>query len=50
MTVAAWRQPRVILWAAVSVVALGFVIALEIAARHYGMRGPITNQAREVIF
>jgi hypothetical protein len=31
-------------------VALGFLIALEIAARHYGLPGPITNQAREVIF
>ncbi|MEU1782265.1 phosphatase PAP2 family protein [Streptomyces abikoensis] len=38
------------LWTVASVVALGFLVALEIAARHYGMRGPITNQAREVIF
>ncbi|MGW1072037.1 phosphatase PAP2 family protein [Streptomyces sp. NPDC002537] len=38
------------LWAAASVVALGFLIALEIAARHYGLPGPITNQAKEVIF
>ncbi|MDT0448102.1 phosphatase PAP2 family protein [Streptomyces hesseae] len=30
-------------------VALGFLVALEIAARHYGMPGPITNQAKEVI-
>ncbi|MFD7014843.1 phosphatase PAP2 family protein [Streptomyces sp. NPDC059928] len=37
------------LWTAVSVVALGFLIALEIAARHYGLPGPITNQAKEVI-
>ncbi|WP_128433376.1 phosphatase PAP2 family protein [Streptomyces cyaneus] len=29
---------------------LGFLIALEIAARHYGIPGPITSQAREVIF
>ncbi|MBT2382887.1 phosphatase PAP2 family protein [Streptomyces sp. ISL-11] len=47
---AAWRQPRVMLWAAVGVVALGFLITLEIAARHYGLPGPMTNQAREVIF
>ncbi|MFH8635834.1 phosphatase PAP2 family protein [Streptomyces goshikiensis] len=47
---AAWRQPRSVLWAAVTVVALGFLVALEIAARHYGERGPITDQAREVIF
>ncbi|WP_030567597.1 phosphatase PAP2 family protein [Streptomyces aureocirculatus] len=38
------------LWTAASVVALGFLIALEIAARHYGLPGPIANQAREVIF
>ncbi|MEU9304905.1 DUF5933 domain-containing protein [Streptomyces sp. NPDC048269] len=37
-------------WVAVSVVALGFLIGLEIAARRYGEAGPITNQAREVIF
>ncbi|MFJ2269467.1 phosphatase PAP2 family protein [Streptomyces sp. NPDC087849] len=50
MSFASWRQPRAILWAVVGVVALGFLIALEIAARHYGLPGPITNQAREVIF
>ncbi|WP_079168241.1 phosphatase PAP2 family protein [Streptomyces colonosanans] len=38
------------LWTAASVVALGFLIALEIAARGYGLRGPIANQVREVIF
>ncbi|MFD8410583.1 phosphatase PAP2 family protein [Streptomyces sp. NPDC059650] len=38
------------LWAAVGTVALGFLIALEIAARGYGEPGPITAQAREVIF
>ncbi|MFF2958739.1 phosphatase PAP2 family protein [Streptomyces sp. NPDC057963] len=50
MSFASWRQPRAILWAVVGVVALGFLVALEIAARHYGVPGPITNQAREVIF
>ncbi|MER7348232.1 phosphatase PAP2 family protein [Streptomyces aurantiacus] len=49
MMSASWRQPRVLLWAVAGVVALGFLIALEIAARGYGMPGPITNQAREVI-
>ncbi|GAA2916549.1 phosphatase PAP2 family protein [Streptomyces thioluteus] len=40
-----------ILWATAGVVALGFLIALEIAARHCtGEPGPITNQAKEVIF
>lgn len=29
---------------------LGFLIALEIAARHYDIPGPIASQAREVIF
>ncbi|MGW6269090.1 phosphatase PAP2 family protein [Streptomyces sp. NPDC055060] len=39
------------LWTAAGVVALGFLVALEIAARHYGgVPGPITNQAREVLF
>ncbi|MBW5481471.1 phosphatase PAP2 family protein [Streptomyces bambusae] len=38
------------LWAAVSAVALGFLVGLEIAARHYGVPGPVTIQAREVIF
>ncbi|MFI0734702.1 phosphatase PAP2 family protein [Streptomyces sp. NPDC021225] len=47
---AAWRQPRAILWATAGLVTLGFLIALEIAARHYGLPGPMTNQAREVIF
>ncbi len=28
---------------------LGFLVALEIAARHYGLPGPITTQAQEVI-
>ncbi|MFG2196743.1 phosphatase PAP2 family protein [Streptomyces sp. NPDC048639] len=50
ITPATWRQPRAILWAAAGVVALGFLIALEIAARRYGQPGPITNQAQEVIF
>jgi len=43
------RRPRVILWAVAGVVTLGFLVAMEIIARHYGMPGPITNQAREVI-
>ncbi|MGW5738383.1 MULTISPECIES: phosphatase PAP2 family protein [Streptomyces] len=47
---AAWRQPRALVWTAVAVVGLGFLVVLEIAARHYGVAGPITNQAREVIF
>lgn len=38
------------LWAAAAVATVGFLVALEIAVRRYGVPGPITNQAREVIF
>ncbi|MFI6049007.1 phosphatase PAP2 family protein [Streptomyces violascens] len=39
------------LWAAAGVVALGFLIALEITARRYGgVPGPMATQARELIF
>ncbi|WP_326756439.1 phosphatase PAP2 family protein [Streptomyces hirsutus] len=38
------------LWATAGVAALGFLVALELSARHYGLPGPITHQAREVIF
>ena len=38
------------LWATAGAVALGFLVALEITARHYGLPGPIPNQARELIF
>ncbi|MFH0517274.1 phosphatase PAP2 family protein [Streptomyces sp. M41] len=38
------------LWTAVALGGLGFLIALEIATRGYGVAGPITNQAREAIF
>ena len=34
----------------VGVVALAFLIALEFASRRYGLPGPITSQAREVVF
>jgi hypothetical protein len=33
-----------------AVAVLGFLIALEFAVRHYGLPGPITTQAREVIY
>ncbi|MFI9721777.1 phosphatase PAP2 family protein [Streptomyces sp. NPDC052396] len=49
MASAAWRRPRAILWATAGVVTLGFLIALEIAARHYGLPGPMANQVKEVI-
>ncbi|WSQ14555.1 phosphatase PAP2 family protein [Streptomyces sp. NBC_01231] len=38
------------LWTAAGVGTLGFLIVLEIAARGYGLPGPITTQAQEVIF
>ncbi|MFE7625388.1 phosphatase PAP2 family protein [Streptomyces sp. NPDC057509] len=38
------------LWTAAAVVTLAFLVALEIAARHYGLPGPVTAQAQEVIF
>ncbi|WP_369386652.1 phosphatase PAP2 family protein [Streptomyces sp. CG1] len=38
------------LWVTAGAVALGFLIALEIAARLYGVPGPIANQARELVF
>ncbi|MET8947706.1 phosphatase PAP2 family protein [Streptomyces sp. NPDC004542] len=37
------------LWAAAGAVTLVFLVALEIAARHYGLPGPITNQVKEVV-
>ncbi|MEU1039118.1 phosphatase PAP2 family protein [Streptomyces sp. NPDC005551] len=44
------RQPQAGLWAAAAVAVLGFLVALECAVRHYGLPGPITTQAREVLF
>lgn len=38
------------LWATAGAAALGFLTALEIAARRHGLPGPITNQVHEVIF
>ncbi|WP_414170843.1 phosphatase PAP2 family protein [Streptoverticillium reticulum] len=50
MEFGAWSRPRAILWTAAGAVTLGFLITLEIVARHYGLRGPITEQVREVVF
>ncbi|CAM5564148.1 hypothetical protein STENM223S_02123 [Streptomyces tendae] len=47
---AARPRSRTLLWTAAGVVTAGFLVALECAARHYGVRGPITEQAREVVF
>ncbi|WAU78735.1 phosphatase PAP2 family protein [Streptomyces sp. Qhu-G9] len=46
----AWRHWRVMLWVVAGVVALGFLVVLEVAARRYGQPGPITNQVRALIF
>ncbi|MEU3660659.1 phosphatase PAP2 family protein [Streptomyces sp. NPDC032940] len=37
------------LWATAGVATLGFLVALECAARHYGVPGPVTYQAQEVV-
>jgi hypothetical protein len=34
----------------VAIAVIGFLMALELAARHYGQPGPLTTQARELIF
>nr|WP_281371837.1 phosphatase PAP2 family protein [Streptomyces abyssomicinicus] len=44
------RRPRRRLWVAAAVVTLAFLVALEFAARHHGVPGPITNQVREVAY
>jgi hypothetical protein len=40
----------VILWGTAGVVTLGFLIALEMAARRYDLPGPVISQLQEVIF
>ncbi|MFS8198474.1 phosphatase PAP2 family protein [Streptomyces sp. CWNU-52B] len=45
----AGRRSRGALWAVVALAALGFLVALEITARRYGLPGPITSQVSEVI-
>ena len=45
----AWRHWRAMLWVAAGVVALGFLITLEIAARRYGQPGPIANQLKALV-
>ncbi|MFG2128714.1 phosphatase PAP2 family protein [Streptomyces sp. NPDC048751] len=46
----AWPHRRALLWGAAGVVALGFLITLEIAARRYGEPGPISTQVNALIF
>ncbi|WP_225824826.1 phosphatase PAP2 family protein [Streptomyces naphthomycinicus] len=47
---AAWRRRRALLWTAAGAVTLAFLLALEIAARHYGQPGPITDQVQSLVF
>ncbi|MFF1297522.1 MULTISPECIES: phosphatase PAP2 family protein [unclassified Streptomyces] len=42
-------QSRAVLWVAAGAVTLAFLLMLEIAARHYGLQGPLTCQLRELI-
>nr|WP_203604546.1 phosphatase PAP2 family protein [Streptomyces coelicoflavus] len=44
------RRARARLWAVAGAATLAFLIALEVAARRYGLPGPMTNQARELVF
>ncbi|MFE9771325.1 phosphatase PAP2 family protein [Streptomyces sp. NPDC005931] len=44
------RIPRTRLWAVAGAAVLGFLVVLEFAARRYDVPGPITHQAREVVF
>ncbi|MGW4562178.1 phosphatase PAP2 family protein [Streptomyces sp. NPDC004561] len=37
------------LWATAGAGVLAFLVTLEIAARHYGLPGPVTTQVREVV-
>ena len=38
------------LWVTAGVATLGFLVTLEVVARHYGLPGPITTQTRELVF
>ncbi|MFJ4526596.1 phosphatase PAP2 family protein [Streptomyces sp. NPDC088810] len=38
------------IWVAVGVAALGFMVVLEIVARRYGQPGPLTSQVGELVF
>ncbi len=44
------RRARARFWAVAGVATLAFLVALEIAARRYGLPGPMTNQAKELVF
>ncbi|MEU3889417.1 DUF5933 domain-containing protein [Streptomyces sp. NPDC029041] len=46
----AWRHRRAVLWGAAAVVALAFLVVLEIAARRYGEPGPVSTQVGALVF
>ncbi|MGW6291160.1 phosphatase PAP2 family protein [Streptomyces sp. NPDC055058] len=48
-TPAGRRSLRTALWAGAGAVTLGFLVALEFTARHYGVAGPLTHQVRETV-
>ncbi len=43
------HRPRLLLWSLTGVAVFGFLVALEVAARRYGVSGPLTRQSRELI-
>ncbi|MFE0347310.1 phosphatase PAP2 family protein [Streptomyces griseoluteus] len=43
-------RARAGLWAAAGVTALGFLVALELTARRYGLPGPLTHQVAELVY
>jgi hypothetical protein len=45
-----WRHRRAVLWGAAAVVALAFLVVLEIAARRYGEPGPVSTQVKALVF
>ncbi|MGW4003809.1 DUF5933 domain-containing protein, partial [Streptomyces nigra] len=47
---APWRRPRALFWTAAGVAVLGFLVALEIAARDIGVPGPMTSQVKDLIY
>jgi hypothetical protein len=43
-------RSRARLWAVAAVVALGFFVAMELTAHHYGLPGPLGTQMREFVY
>src|SRR5690349_16292518 len=47
---ALWRRPRAMFWTAAGLAVLGFLVALEIAARRIGVEGPMTSQVKDLVY